>query len=110
MHVFGLRVLIVRLVDPDQPGWVECAFSDADGLEHRVVEKVPVVSTEHLDGRSTYPIEGAIACQIVQEEGDTVTVDIAVPWGVETTTGATTLRVSRHQLMALGGPTEGGRA
>ena len=50
-----LRVDIVGFADESFPGFVHCDFIDAKGNRHRVLEKIPVVTTENLWNDSTYP-------------------------------------------------------
>ena len=61
------RAEIRRYVDDDQPGWVECAFTDAHGREWLFIEKVPVVTVEFLNTASGYPRAGVIACEVIAE-------------------------------------------
>jgi hypothetical protein len=66
-----LRVEIVAFVDESFPGFVRCAFTDAEGTRHTFIEKVPVVTTEELWSDSTYPQSGAVACERVEMTQDT---------------------------------------
>src|SRR5437762_2599635 len=104
--MLGVRVEIRRFVDGRQPGWVECAFTDAHGREWLFVEKVPVVTTEELDAASGYPRPGVIACEVIarrdgEDEQTLVTVDTVRPWGIEATTGQTRFEVRADQLEGL---------
>ena len=98
----ALIVEITRFVDEYQPGFVECAFVDAFGQSHFIVEKAPVVSTEDLRATSAYPRPGEIACEVVAEwqaEGRSVVrVNTERPWGIESTTGASEFVVQSHQV------------
>lgn len=58
-----LRVDIVGFADESFPGFVHCDFTDAKGDRHRVLEKIPVVTTENLWSDSTYPQPGALPCE-----------------------------------------------
>ena len=40
---------------PDQPGFVKCQFSDAFGAERTIVEKVPVITLDNIDGETILP-------------------------------------------------------
>jgi hypothetical protein len=55
-----LRVDIVSFADESQPGFVHCAFVDANGDRHSFVEKIPVVTTGALWSDSTYPQPGMV--------------------------------------------------
>jgi hypothetical protein len=94
-----LKVAITRFVDDHQPGFVECTFVDARGIAHTVIEKVPIVTTEHLSRDSQYPREGAIACTIVgrtvRADGELLMrVDTTLPDHVESQQGETVFEVS----------------
>ncbi len=101
--MLSISVEIRRFVDDWQPGWVECAFTDAHGREWLFVEKVPVITSEDLDARSAYPCRGMIACQLVERrhwaERETVVVDTELPWGIEATTGETRFEIRPDQLI-----------
>ena len=67
-----LRVDIVSFVDESFPGFVRCAFLDADGKRHTFIEKVPVVTTQDLWTDSIYPQQGSVPCEKVESlEGQT---------------------------------------
>src|SRR5512139_346408 len=68
--VTAVTVQIERFVDEYQPGFVECRLVDAEGQSHLFIEKVPIVSTEDLWSTSTYPVAGAIACEVEAEWKD----------------------------------------
>jgi hypothetical protein len=87
-----LPIQILRFVDEHQPGFVECAFRDANGAEHRFVEKAPVVSLENLSSSSVYPRAGALACEVeatwVANDGHALSrISTERPWGIESTEG-----------------------
>ena len=67
----NVSVQIVRFVDSDFPGWVECELTDADGRRHIIRDKVPVFTAELLDDQSRYPVTGDMPCEIVQRFHDT---------------------------------------
>lgn len=99
----SLRVSIVRFVDSDQPGWVECELVDAHGLRHKFQEKVPIVSTDELHAGSQYPCEGLIACRVVSPSGNskrdsTLIVDTCEPDGVESIDGVSRFMIQPSQL------------
>lgn len=58
-----LRVDIVAFVDESFPGFVRCAFVDADGKRDTFIEKVPVVTTQALWSDSNYPQPGVVPCE-----------------------------------------------
>ena len=98
-----VRVEIVRFVDDDQPGFVECRLIDAWGREWSFVDKVPVFSCEDLWADSNYPCSGSIACEIIQRKVDAngrevVTIDTEKPFDVEATEGGYRFDVFPQQL------------
>jgi hypothetical protein len=100
-----VSVQITRYVDDHFAGFVECVLVDAFGLSHTFVEKVPVVSTDHLSAASTYPCASAIECTILREWQDATGVALAVvctakPWGIASTNGLTEFTVFASQLTA----------
>jgi hypothetical protein len=101
--MLSVTVDIVRFVDRDQPGWVECVLHDARGVAWTFVEKVPIVTAEYLDESSAYPCHGTIACEVVPNpdgvESPMVRIDMSRPWGVESIDGTSTFTVRREQLV-----------
>ena len=90
MH--DIKVQIVRYVDDNQPGWVECELFDADGRRHLFIEKVPVLTLDDLRPDSKYPVPGIIRCEVLRnyrDEGgrELVHVRTEKPWGIESTEG-----------------------
>jgi hypothetical protein len=65
-----LRVDIVAFADESFPGFVRCAFADADGNRHTFIEKVPVVTTQDLWSDSNYPQPGMVPCVSVEKLRD----------------------------------------
>ena len=61
-----LRVDIVGFADASNPGFVHCAFTDANGDRHTFIEKIPVVTTQDLWIDSTCPQPGVIQCERVE--------------------------------------------
>jgi len=61
----GIKVKIERFTDDANPGWVECSVVDAAGVVQLFDQKVPWVTAEDLDARSTYPRDGIIDCSII---------------------------------------------
>lgn len=99
-----LVVQIVRFVDDQQPGWVECVFVDAEERKHTFVDKVPIFSTECLDAFSKYPLWGCAACEVVERWKDAhgkelVRVTTARPDGIESTEGLSEFVVLAAQLV-----------
>ena len=106
MPLDAVKVVIRKHVDDAQPGFVECCLVDASGREWLFVEKVPVVTGSNLDGNSTYPQPGYIACVVVARRRDetgrkVATVNTETPWGVAATTGETSFEVLVDQLATI---------
>lgn len=92
----GVRIEVLKLVDTDFPGWVECSLVDAAGTEWRFVEKAPVVlhdSSSHLE---FLPRPGVIAC-VVMQDGDVTTIET----GVASTNGQSVFQVLAAQLLEM---------
>ena len=79
-----------RVIDELFPGWVECSFIDAHGIQHLFHEKKPIVSNENLFSTSQYPRSAAIRCETLAQWQDAagrslVQVTTERPDGIETT-------------------------
>jgi hypothetical protein len=101
----AVPVEIIRFVDEGFPGFVECLLTDADGQQHHIVEKVSVVTTEHLCADSAYPARGIVACEVGLEWTDSkgrslARINTERPWGIESTEGATTFVVLSSQVLS----------
>lgn len=101
--VRDLKVKIVRFVDEYQPGWVECEFFDIEGRIHKVIEKIPVVTSADLWRDSAYPQPGIIRCELLEKLSDTQGKQLARittdrPWAIQSTKGLTEFVVEVTQL------------
>ena len=81
----AIKIQIVKFINTNQPGFVECRFYDAMNKEHIIQDKVPIVTDKLLDVNSEYPQEGVIACEIINQRKNTdekiiVTVDTSKPF------------------------------
>ena len=99
----ALDVEIIRFVDANQPGSVECSITDVHGAKHLFIEKAPVVTVESLSESSSYPRRGTIQCVLLRQwrdlaGRDIASVDIGKPWGIETIDGQTKFEVLNSQL------------
>jgi hypothetical protein len=65
-----LKVQIMRYVDDYFPGIVECELVDAGGHRHSFIEKGPVVSDEWPGPEDSYPKDGIIRCEILEQWRD----------------------------------------
>jgi len=57
-----LRIDVIGFVDESFPGFIRCAFADANGKRHTFIEKIAVVTTENLWSDSVYPQQGTVPC------------------------------------------------
>jgi hypothetical protein len=69
-------------------------MTDAWGVRHLFVEKVPVITHEALTETSSYPRRGVIDCDVLRRwrdsnEREIVTIDTFKAWGIESTAGQT---------------------
>ena len=91
--MFGVQVQIVRLVDDWQPGFVEFQFTDIAARRWSFIDKVPVVTTESLDGSSPFPQPGVLACEFIEQQDEVVTIDTRRPWDVASLEGETRFKI-----------------
>jgi len=102
----NVRVVILRyLGDDPQPGIVECALFDCRGRRWLFVEKTAVVSAENLNGETSYPQPGAIACEIIERRVDAagreiVRISTEKPWHIESVDGVTEFEMLPDSVMA----------
>jgi len=76
------KVNIVEAFDLDQfPGWCKAILTDANGVRHAFVDKLPVFGLEESEVRSL-PVEKVIAVEVVRDLGDFVEIDTSVPHGL----------------------------
>jgi hypothetical protein len=81
----------VRWHSDDFPGWVEVSILDAHGQDHRIIEKVPVITPLDITPESSFPIEFWIEAEARSvDSGATV---MMLPHGMETTEGKRSLVV-----------------
>jgi hypothetical protein len=98
-----VRAKIVQWVSDDQPGFVECRFSDASGKEWSVIEKLPVLTSANLWSDSEFPQPAFIACEIVSRSQngagrETARISTETPWAIEATDGTNSFEVFAQQL------------
>jgi hypothetical protein len=104
--VHSVNVAIVRWVDDDPPGFVECQLTDMFGTVWRFIEKQPVVSSQPISAASNYPQAGVIACQVTKlgrnaAGREIVEIDTTAPWGVQAVDGTTRFQVYADQVIEL---------
>jgi hypothetical protein len=101
MHTISVQ--IVRFTDESQPGWVECVLKDALGREWLLGDKIPIFTSAPLDGASSYPQSGVVACQINREWTDKCgrrrcIISTERPCGVEAKDGESEFEVFSDQI------------
>jgi hypothetical protein len=91
-RVTSVACEIVRWTDDRLPGWVQARLVDADGTEWRFEDKAPMFSAEDLTSTTSYPVAGAIRCEVVGEDRDAgrTAIDTALPDGITAVDGVTT--------------------
>lgn len=90
----NVAVQIVRFVDGNFPGWVECELTDADGRRHLIRDKVPMFTTELLDAESSYPTTGEMECEVVQRFRDESGQELVRLRGLESVEGISEFTVA----------------
>lgn len=83
-HVI-IRAMAVRWAADEFPGWIEVDLVDAVGRSHRLVEKVPVLTSANITAVSAFPLEMWLQAEFERMEGDAVVVRLVE--GVATTEG-----------------------
>jgi hypothetical protein len=94
-----VRAQAVRWVSDDQPGWIEVCVVDADGHEHRIVEKVPVLTSRGVTASSAFPSEFWLRAHTGDVHDDRIQVTFA--YAVETTEGRSGVQVSTADVKWL---------
>ena len=94
----GCKVKVIEVFDLDwYPGWCKVVLKDCNDIEHILEEKLPVIGLEERDVHSL-PVETYIAVEVVKDLGDTVEIDTAVPYGIETQDGKTRFVVRKEMI------------
>lgn len=97
----GCKVNIVEAFNLDwYPGWCKAVLQDSNGVEHILVEKLPVIGLD-IEEVSSIPIERYIAVEVVNDFGNMVEINTAVPDGIETEDGETHFVVNKDCIKEL---------
>ena len=96
----SFEVAVLGVVDDGFPIVVECGFADALGEQHRIIEKVPVIS----DADELVPPVGYVFCEVVRRWTDEagrelVAVSTEQPFYIASTTDKTEFTLSTTQLL-----------
>ncbi len=84
--------MAIRLESDDFSGWIAVAIRDANGQEHLIVEKVPVLTTLPLSAASSYPI--ALWLDATTHAGRVDPVAVSLVHGVQTVTGVSDVNLA----------------
>jgi len=101
--MFGIKAQITKCIDDNgYPSFVECQFVDTHKNKQVFHDKDVMFTTENLDRNSNYPIDGSIACQIIEREiiegREIVRIDSKLPWHIESVNGETVFEVLAEQI------------
>lgn len=94
-----VRATAVCWLDEAFPGWIEVAVIDRLGREHRIREKVPVLTTLPVTSGSAFPFEMWLGADMTRMNGDDV--EITLKHGVETVDGSQQLVVAAADVVWL---------
>lgn len=98
--MFGVKAAITKCIDGTlQPPLVECQFIDAFGYTQIFHDKVAIFTADYLDETSNYPVEGIIACVIVEKNSSVAVVNTELPWHIESIKGETVFEVFLEQII-----------
>jgi len=68
-----VRAQAIRWIDDSFPGWIEVKVIDAAGRDHRIVDKVPVLTTLDIRSDTCFPTELWIGAVTTDTGGEHVT-------------------------------------
>lgn len=95
-----VRATATRWASDDHPGWIDIEVIDANGQNHRVVEKVPVISSaDEFTSSTAYPVELWVEATADEVMGDRVAIKFGS--SVETVAGLSKLTVAAEDVRWL---------
>lgn len=94
-----VRGTALRWISDHQPGVIEVGIVDSHGQEHRIIEKVPVLTSREVTSASAFPADLWIAAEAGTVEGEYVQVTLA--HSIETMEGLTALEVATRDVKWL---------
>ena len=95
-----VEVIVRKIANEELPGWLECQLVEADGREHIIIEKAPVLFAGPAPRREELPVSARISCTCVEEKESTVKIDTSKPFGIESTEGQYEFTVKRGSYHA----------
>ena len=81
-----VEVEILGVESEDFPIWIECRLTEFDGSEHRIIEKLPVLTEQKLN-TDKLPATLQIECTVLNIEQEKVLIDLSMPNGIQSTEG-----------------------
>ena len=95
--MFYIKATAIDLIDSNSyPEIVLCEFIDIYGIQHRIIEKWPVVSNAKYD--NIFPKDAYIGCIIVEEKAESVIVNTDQPWYIESIEGKNIFEIPKSSL------------
>jgi hypothetical protein len=95
----AVRGTALRLESDHFPGWIEVSIRDSQKNEHRIIDKVPVLTVLNITAESLFPIELWIDAELVSVARDEIV--LALSHGVETRAGVRELTVASSDVIWL---------
>ncbi|WP_143053838.1 hypothetical protein [Parapedobacter koreensis] len=105
-----LKVKIERFVGSDDPGLVECVFTDTKGKQHIFQERWKAFTDIPIDAKSRLPVWGVVAClvtgrhkikhPITGKEVKAAKISTQAHWGMNTIKGLNEFEVFDDMVMA----------
>ena len=93
------KVQIIEIMDDSfYPGICKAVLTDYYGKEHIIIDKPPVFGFE-LEEVSEIPFESSMCCEMTQDLGDHVVIDIDDPFHFESEDALTVFTVSKSQIV-----------
>ncbi len=93
-----LSLKIVCFVDSSNPGWVACEFTDADGVLHTLIDKIPIFTNDDIWSGSTYPYPGVTECKVLDSFQDRAGRELVRINLIESTEGVSEFVVLKSQI------------
>ena len=91
-----VKVNILKIVDISFPIFVEFELIDCNGISHRFVDKVPVISNNY---ELIPPCTGYMRCSIIKETDEKFIIDTSKPDDIESTNGEYQFEVNMNQVI-----------
>lgn len=92
----SVKVNILKIVDDTgYPTFVEFELIDSNGISHRFIDKVPVISADY----DPVPLIGEMGCTVVGETETTFIIDTALPDDIESLNGEYRFEVNKEQVI-----------